>query len=82
MVRLGRGVCWGGSVTVNRATVEPVELISSICVHNGLHNNGIIYQEGHAHFLSFWIPRNLSNHMDRQARTGDTVLVKSRDIGR
>ncbi len=28
-------------------------------------------------FCSFWLPRNLSNHMDRQARTGDTVLVKS-----
>jgi hypothetical protein len=26
---------------------------------------------------SFWIPRNLSNHMDWQARSGDTVLVKS-----
>jgi hypothetical protein len=24
--------------------------------------------------------RNLSNHMDRQARTGDTVLVKSREM--
>jgi hypothetical protein len=23
-------------------------------------------------------PRNLSHHIDRQARTGDTVLVKSR----
>ncbi len=29
-------------------------------------------------FVSFWFPRNLSNHMDRQARTRDTVLVKSR----
>ncbi len=26
------------------------------------------------------LPRNLSNHMDRQARTGDTVLVKSREM--
>ncbi len=26
----------------------------------------------------FWVPRNLSNHMDKQARTGATVLVKSR----
>jgi hypothetical protein len=26
---------------------------------------------------SFWVPRNLSHNMDRQARTGDTVLVKS-----
>ncbi len=25
---------------------------------------------------SYWLPRNLSNHMDRQARTGSTVLVK------
>jgi hypothetical protein len=24
-------------------------------------------------------PRNLSNHMDRQARTNDTVLVKNSD---
>ncbi len=27
---------------------------------------------------SFWISQNLSLHMDRQARTGDTVLIKSR----
>jgi hypothetical protein len=27
------------------------------------------------HWSSFWLPQNLSNHMDRQARTGDTVLV-------
>ncbi len=26
---------------------------------------------------SFWVPRNFSNLMDRQARTGDTVTVKS-----
>jgi hypothetical protein len=26
---------------------------------------------------SLWVPRNLSNHMDRQARTRDTVLHKS-----
>ncbi len=25
---------------------------------------------------SFWLPRNLSHHMDRQAHTGDTVLVE------
>jgi hypothetical protein len=24
---------------------------------------------------SFWVPRNLSHHIDRQARTRDTVLV-------
>ncbi len=30
--------------------------------------------------VSFWFPRNLSNHMDRQARTRDTVLVKSREM--
>ncbi len=29
---------------------------------------------------SFWPPRNLSHHMDRQARTGDIVLVKSREM--
>ncbi len=23
----------------------------------------------------FWLPQNLSNHMDRQARTRETVLV-------
>jgi hypothetical protein len=28
----------------------------------------------------FWDPRNLSNHMDRQAHTGDTVIVKSREM--
>jgi hypothetical protein len=31
--------------------------------------------------FSFWLPRNLSNHMIRQARTGDTVLVNSRETG-
>ncbi len=30
--------------------------------------------------FSFYVPRNLSNHMDRQARTSDTVLVKSRKM--
>jgi hypothetical protein len=29
---------------------------------------------------SFWVPRNLSNHMDRQARIGYTVLVKRREV--
>ncbi len=29
---------------------------------------------------SFWFPRNLSNPMERQARTGDTLLVKSREM--
>ncbi len=28
----------------------------------------------------FLVPRNLSNHMIMQARTGDTVLVKSREM--
>ncbi len=30
--------------------------------------------------VSFWLPRNLSNHMDRQARTLGTVIVKSREM--
>jgi hypothetical protein len=29
---------------------------------------------------SFWIPRNLSHHIDSQARTGNTVLDKSREM--
>jgi hypothetical protein len=29
---------------------------------------------------SFWLSRNLSKHMDRQAHTGDAVLVKSREM--
>jgi hypothetical protein len=29
---------------------------------------------------SFWVPRNLSHHMIRQARTGDTVLVYSTEM--
>jgi hypothetical protein len=29
---------------------------------------------------SFWVPRNLSHHMIRQARTGVTMLVKSREM--
>ncbi len=29
---------------------------------------------------SFWVPRNLSHHKIMQARTGDKVLVKSREI--
>jgi hypothetical protein len=28
----------------------------------------------------FWVPRNLSHHMIRQARTGDTDLVRSREM--
>ncbi len=27
-----------------------------------------------------WLPRKLSNHMNRQALSGDTVLVKSREM--
>ncbi len=29
---------------------------------------------------SFRVPRNLSYHMDRKARTGDTALVRSREM--
>jgi hypothetical protein len=29
---------------------------------------------------SFWVPRNVTHHIDRQARTGDPVLVKSREM--
>jgi hypothetical protein len=29
---------------------------------------------------ALWVPRNLSNHMVRRARTGDTVLAKSREM--
>jgi hypothetical protein len=29
---------------------------------------------------TFWLSRNLSNHMDRQTRTCDTVLVKNREL--
>ncbi len=29
---------------------------------------------------SFWAPRNLFNHIDRQARTGDTTLVRSGEM--
>jgi hypothetical protein len=29
---------------------------------------------------SFWLPRNLSTHIDRQASTRDTVLAKSREM--
>ncbi len=29
---------------------------------------------------SFWVPRNLSHHRIRQARTGDTVFFKSRKM--
>ncbi len=33
------------------------------------------------HTLVFFLaPRNHSNHMDKQARTGDTVLIKSREM--
>ncbi len=45
----------------------------------GFNHRGIRYWESHARLL-FWLPRNLSNHMDRQARTRDKVLVKSREI--
>jgi len=29
---------------------------------------------------SFWVSRNLFHHIDRQARNGDTLLVKSREM--
>ncbi len=29
---------------------------------------------------SFWLPRNLSNIMDKQARPGDTELVKNKNM--
>ncbi len=29
---------------------------------------------------TLWLSQNVSSHLDRQARTGDTVLVKSRDM--
>ena len=29
---------------------------------------------------SFWVPRNLSHHLDRKDRTGDTVLLNSREM--
>ncbi len=29
---------------------------------------------------SFWLPRNLAYHMDRQARTSNTVSAKSREM--
>ncbi len=32
------------------------------------------------HSSSFWVPRNLSNNMVKHASTGDTLLVKSREM--
>ncbi len=32
------------------------------------------------HSSSFWVSRNRSNHMEKQARTGESVLVKSREM--
>jgi hypothetical protein len=29
---------------------------------------------------SFWIPQNIFHHMDKQAHTGDTVLVMNREM--
>ncbi len=43
----------------------------------GLSQRGINILRG-PRLSSFWLTRNLSNHMDRQARARDTVLVKSR----
>ncbi len=39
-----------------------------------------LYTERPARSSSFWLPRNLSNHMDWQTRTGDTMSVKSREM--
>ncbi len=45
----------------------------------GSNHKGIIYQEAPA-TSSFLLPRNLSNHMERQDRTHGTVLLKSREM--
>jgi hypothetical protein len=38
-----------------------------------------LIRKAHVRLLS-WFPRNLFNHMDRQARTHDSVLVKSTEM--
>ncbi len=42
----------------------------------------IIYLLRGPHSSSFWLPRNLFNHIDRQARTRDAVLKSRETTGR
>jgi hypothetical protein len=52
-------------------------LIKTIILDRRQHK-GILYKGPRS--SCFWLPRNLSTHMDRQARARDTVLDKSREM--
>jgi hypothetical protein len=54
--------------------IWPLERVTEI----GLQQRGLNTERSKPVF--FWLPRTLSNHMDRQARTGETVLDKSREM--
>ncbi len=53
---------------------------SKKCAPSSLHGDREDWILRGPRWSSFWLLRNLSNHMDRQARTGDTVLVMSREM--
>jgi hypothetical protein len=56
----------GGVLEPNMATVKKLELIEEVITRG-------------TQIVFFFVPTNLSNHMDRQARTRDTALVKSKE---
>ncbi len=53
-----------------------VEGSEGVCGRCSVKQTGIIRILRGPSSSSFWVPRNLSNRMDRQACTRDTVLVK------
>jgi hypothetical protein len=52
---------------------SPYRLYKDRCLQRGLNTK-------RPTIVFFWVPRKLSHHMIRQARTGDTVVVKSREM--
>jgi hypothetical protein len=61
-----------------------VEIQFTLCTRHSnesLHHRRSKYKRSMLVFF-FWFPQNLSNHMDRQACTCDTVLVERKMTGR
>jgi hypothetical protein len=80
----GGGECFTSAFCNTRGTQSTLATESEerACSHRG-----ILFLKGKEDSIlrgprssSFWVPRNLSHHMIRQACFGDTVLVKSRKM--
>jgi hypothetical protein len=65
---------------VQVATIGFLQILSWVEIHSQSDATAAIValptQPPPPHLSSFWDPRNLSNHMDRQANLCNTVLVK------